>query len=353
MSSHPPIPPNIGERTAPETSLLNFPSAAAYLDGILALWHVVQLRPNGFVACPSIPLLPRLPAGSDDHEMHRVYGFRGGNRANGDHELFAYTIFGPGYGNLDVFDKSELERFPVCILGSLVAGIVQLFYVYRVLGFSGSRIIGGAVTLLALLQICSGIAQGVISKLATERSHLEGKPINVTIWLTSSALCDLAIAGVMAFYVCSSRRNLRISWLNHHSPVQLKRTSVISTRMKNMIARIPAALCAAIQLIVFLTLPTKNYFETPSWTLGKLYSNNLLVLLNSRTVAVGGRDYTASAEVTNDIAFNTGGTTDMRRNTMSLQLQPSETQVSNQSRDVPPKRYTASSIGMDHESVKA
>ncbi|KAJ7857904.1 hypothetical protein B0H13DRAFT_1520210, partial [Mycena leptocephala] len=49
---------------------------------------------------------------------------------------FAYTIFGPGYGNLDVFDRSALEWFPVCILGSIIAGIVQLFYAYRLHAFS-------------------------------------------------------------------------------------------------------------------------------------------------------------------------------------------------------------------------
>ncbi|KAJ7448363.1 hypothetical protein FB451DRAFT_1567285 [Mycena latifolia] len=197
---------------------------------------------------------------------------------------FAYTIFGSGYGNTAVFDKSALEWFPVCILGSLIAGIVQLFYAYRLQIFSGSGIAGGAVALLAVLQIGSGIGQGVISKLATDRSNLSGKPICVTISLLSSALCDVVIAGSMTYY--------------------LKRGRLISARLKDAITRLVrytvetgaiTALVAVVQLIVFLAFPKNNFFETPSWTLGKLYSNNLLVLLNARAVVLGGRNASTSA----------------------------------------------------------
>jgi hypothetical protein len=198
---------------------------------------------------------------------------------------FAYTIFGSGYGNLDVFDKSALEWFPVCILGSLVAGIVQGFYAHRLYVFSGSKIAGGIVALLALLQLGSGIGQGIISKLVTDRSNLTAKPTCVLIWLLSSAVCDLMIAGSMTFY--------------------LKRHRILSSHTKDAITRIVrytvetgsiTALVAIVQVIVFLAFPKNNFFETPSWTLGKLYSNNLLVLLNARAVVVGGRNYSTSSD---------------------------------------------------------
>lgn len=67
--------------------------------------------------------------------------------------LTSYTIFGSGYGNIDVFDRSALEWFPVCILGSIIAGIVQLFYAYRLSVFSGSRIAGGIVTLVCAVSL--------------------------------------------------------------------------------------------------------------------------------------------------------------------------------------------------------
>jgi len=211
---------------------------------------------------------------------------------------FAYTIFGSGYGNLVVFDKSALEWFPVCILGSLIAGIVQLFYAHRLYIFSSSKIAGGIISLLALLQIGSGIGQGIISKLVTDRSNLATKPICVTIWLLSSAVCDLTIAIAMTYY--------------------LKRRQVLSTHINQAITRLVrytvetgsiTALVAIIQVIVFLAFPANNFFETPSWTLGKLYSNNLLVLLNARAVIVGGRGQQTSdgGVYINEIQLNSRG----------------------------------------------
>ncbi|KAJ6514771.1 hypothetical protein DFH09DRAFT_1373931 [Mycena vulgaris] len=237
MSSE--IPPNIGERTAPELfgmlfnfglmgSLLvqyygSFPKDRKITKAIVYSVFVLELAQTGIMS------------------------------------YFAYTIFGAGYGDLSVFDKSELEWFPVCILGSLIAGIVQLYYAYRLHLFSNSKITTGIVTVLAVLQIGSGIGQGIISKLVTDRSNLSGKPICVTTWLLSSALCDLVIAASMSFYL-------------------------------------KQAIVAVIQLVIFLALPKNNFFETPSWTLGKLYSNNLLVLLNTRAVVIGGRNHLESSD---------------------------------------------------------
>ncbi|KAJ7185995.1 hypothetical protein C8R46DRAFT_1062147 [Mycena filopes] len=250
---------------------------------------------------------------------------------------FAYTVFGAGYGNLDVFEKSALEWFPVCILGSIIAGMVQLFYAYRLHAFSGSRIAGGLVTFLALVQIGSGIGQGVISKMLVDRSGLTSKPICVTIWLVSTALCDVLIAGFMSYY--------------------LKRGQVLSTQMKSTIAQIVpiTAVVAIVQLVVQHTKPVgNNYFETPSWTLGKLYSNNLLVLLNARAVTVGGRGYvTRDPGVTNEIDFGRRTTEtqldDRRTSASSMRFESNPSRVTRVSKDQDgqPKLYPPSTRTLD------
>ncbi|KAJ7139085.1 hypothetical protein C8R44DRAFT_763872 [Mycena epipterygia] len=266
MSSE--IPPNVGQRTAPELygMLFNFG-----LMGSLAVqvYHYYQSFPKDRISTKAIVYVVFVLELAQTTIM----------------SYFAYTIFGSGYGNLGVFDKSALEWFPVCILGSLIAGIVQAFYAYRLHTFSGSKFAGGAVALLALLQVGSGIGQGVISKLATDRSKLSGKPICVTIWLVSSALCDLMIAGWMTFYLKRRRPMIMSQQLNDFI-TRLVRYTVETGAI--------TALVAIIQLTVFLAFPINNFFETPSWTLGKLYSNNLLVLLNARAVVMGGRNSSAS-----------------------------------------------------------
>ncbi|KAJ7610425.1 hypothetical protein FB45DRAFT_1121482 [Roridomyces roridus] len=244
-----PLPPHVGGMTAPELYGMLFNYG---LMGSL----IVQVY-NYYLTFPKDPVVTKA----------LVYSiFLLEFTQTGIMSYFAYTIFGSGYGNIAVFDRSALEWFPVCVLGSLIAGIVQLFYTYRLDRFSGSKIIGGGIALLALLQIGSGIGQGVISKLVTSRANLSTKPICVTIWLASSALCDILIACTMAFY--------------------LHRGISMAPRLRNFLTRTVrytietgaiTAVAALIQLIVFLALPSHNYFETPSWTLGKLYSNTLLV----------------------------------------------------------------------------
>ncbi|KAJ7500069.1 hypothetical protein FB451DRAFT_1119217 [Mycena latifolia] len=256
------IPPDIGRRTAPELygMFFNYGLMGSLL---VQVYHYYGSFPKDRTITKVI-----------------VYGlFVLELVQTGIMSYFAYTIFGSGYGNLEVFDKSALEWFPVCILGSLIAGIVQLFYAYRLHVFSGSK------SRLALLQISSGIAQGVISKLTIDRSNLTERPICVTIWLLSSALCDIVIAGSMSYY--------------------LRRSQLISPRLKDAITRMVrytvetgaiTAVVAVVQVVVQLAFPKNNFFETPSWTLGKLYSNNLLVLLNARAVVLGGRSHIASSE---------------------------------------------------------
>ncbi|KAJ7240660.1 hypothetical protein B0H12DRAFT_1237275 [Mycena haematopus] len=292
MSSLPPIPPNIGQRTAPELfgMLFNYGLMGSLL---VQVYHYYQAFPKDRTSTKAI--------------VYTLFILE--TAQTGMMTYFAYTIFGSGYGNLEVFDKSALEWFPVCILGSIIAGIVQLFYAYRLRAFSGSWIAGGVVTFLAVLQIGSGIGQGIISERIVNRSRLAGRPITVTIWLVSSALCDVTIAGLMTYY--------------------LKRSEVISVRMRSNIARLVqytvetgaiTAIVATVQVTVQHTSPRHNYFETPSWTLGKLYSNNLLVLLNARAVTVGGRDYVNSnaCGITEEINFDaTGGRS---RTTMDTQL---------------------------------
>ncbi|KIK65657.1 hypothetical protein GYMLUDRAFT_240157 [Collybiopsis luxurians FD-317 M1] len=266
------IPPNVGHRTAPELygMLFNFG-----LMGSL----IVQV----YQYYTSFPGDPRTTKGV----VYSIFLLE--LIQTGIMSYFAYTIFGSGYGNLVIFDKSALEWFPVCILGSLIAGTVQIFYAHRVYTFSRSKIIGGIIVLsshnhpdvskLALLQIGSGIGQGVISKLVTDRSNLATKPICVTIWLLSSAICDLTIASCMTFYLKRRR------FLSVH-------TNKVVTKLVRYTIETGAitALAAIIQVVVFLAFPADNFFETPSWTLGKLYSNNLLVLLNARAQIVGGRN---------------------------------------------------------------
>ena len=50
-----------------------------------------------------------------------------------------YYWFGSGYGNMDHLSDPYASAFDVPIIGSIIAGIVQFFFVYRVWVLSGRK----------------------------------------------------------------------------------------------------------------------------------------------------------------------------------------------------------------------
>ncbi|KAJ3737769.1 hypothetical protein DFJ43DRAFT_1148915 [Lentinula guzmanii] len=266
------ISANVGQRTTPEASIFTtYLLVHTTRVNPPAFWDVFQLWAHGF-ALSSNNYYVHFPNDRSITRLTVCVLFILELSQTIIMSYFAYTIFGSGYGNLIVFDSSAIEWVPVCILGSLVAGIVQLTYAQRVHVSSQSMILTGMVVFLALLQTSSGIAQGVISKIVKNRSDLAAKPVCVTIWLLSSAVCDTLIAGIMAYNL---KKKLALSVKTNAAITRLVRFTVGTGAI--------TALTATIQIIVFLTWKAENYFETPSWTLGKLYSNSLMVLLNVRS----------------------------------------------------------------------
>ncbi|KAJ7616657.1 hypothetical protein FB45DRAFT_1008083 [Roridomyces roridus] len=76
----------------------------------------------------------------------------------------AYCDFGIGDGNLIMYRK-DLQSWmnpTMILLTGLIPVIVQIFYAFRLYSFSGSRIVCGTITWLALLQFAAAAAHGII-----------------------------------------------------------------------------------------------------------------------------------------------------------------------------------------------
>jgi hypothetical protein len=80
-----------------------------------------------------------------------------------------------------------------------------------------------------------------------------------------------------------------------------------------------AATIALLDIILFLGFRHNNYHTTPALTIAKLYTNSLILSLNSRMRIMGARDALASAELlelnfqTANHATSTADTDDNRR----------------------------------------
>ncbi|KAJ7615373.1 hypothetical protein FB45DRAFT_1064319 [Roridomyces roridus] len=185
----------------------------------------------------------------------------------------AYRIFGANYGDVAILNNSKLTYIPGIIIPSFISLTVQVYYASRVRTLSGSRIPAVIITIMSLLQFSLANADGIQSGLDGKLSHVSHRPFIINFWLSVSALCDITIAALMIYY--------------------LRKGTVISSVMKNTVAKAIrytiatgslTAFANFLQIFLVFAFRKHNYFVALGWTQGKLYSNNLLVLLNMRAV---------------------------------------------------------------------
>ncbi|KAH8832938.1 hypothetical protein DL96DRAFT_1552004 [Flagelloscypha sp. PMI_526] len=211
----------------------------------------------------------------------------------------AYLIFGAGYGelfphlwrnnpcseifigDLSVLAVNHTDWFSVCILGSVVAectGMVQGYYAFRLWNFTKSNLVLGVLASirwlnhhqLTTIQVITGIIQGVKSHVIPF-SELQKDPRNLGVWIISAAICDIFIAGFMVYY--------------------LRRTKTGFVRTDRVIAQLVGfaietglitAIMAILLVVLFMAVEGRDYFEISAKGLAKVYSNQLMVVLNSR-----------------------------------------------------------------------
>ncbi|KAH8826033.1 hypothetical protein DL96DRAFT_1606967 [Flagelloscypha sp. PMI_526] len=183
----------------------------------------------------------------------------------------AYRIFGPGFGDLEVLDINHTDWFGVCFLGAIVAAIVQSFYTFRLWKFTRSWLVVGTIGMLVVVQLVTAFIQGVMSALLVTYSKLQERPANVAVWTISAAVCDLLIAVFMVYYLRKGRTGFN------------KTDRVISKLVRFSIETgIITALMAISLVVLFLVIRGKSYFEISARGLAKVYSNQLMMVLNSR-----------------------------------------------------------------------
>jgi len=186
-----------------------------------------------------------------------------------------FQEFAAGFGDILALDDIGLLWFAAPVLTAIVSFVVQIFYAYRIKVFTQSYIIPSLVTLLALCQLGGGIAEGVIAQqISLFSSYASVQEINIStgVWNGCSAACDLLIAISMT-YSLSKRKS---AWKPTQRMVQRLTRLIIGT------GTLTAAI-AIINLILFV-LPGDHptYYQTTAAILGKMYSNTMMVTLNSR-----------------------------------------------------------------------
>ncbi|KAJ7700835.1 hypothetical protein B0H17DRAFT_1046778 [Mycena rosella] len=186
----------------------------------------------------------------------------------------AIRIFGSEWGNLDALDDVGWAWFSVPVMGSTVSAVGQLFYAWRIYVIGRNPFIPVLVSLVAVVQLGGGLWTGSEIMRAQRFSLLQEDNVRATgLWLSASALCDLIIVCGTVFYLLKFRRTgLRSS--TNAVVVRIIKISVETGLF--------CAIFAIVDLYLFVTYKGTNYHLAICTALSKMYSNSIIVILNSR-----------------------------------------------------------------------
>ncbi|KAJ7769344.1 hypothetical protein B0H16DRAFT_254152 [Mycena metata] len=217
--------------------------------------------------------------------------------------------FGAGFGDISRLASPHHSRFTTPILGSFVALIVHLFFVYRVLALTtptsacaspnGRRHIWTwffvfAIVGVALAQAAGGMASGIISYMSSTTISDEHQMRIIYVWLVGRAVADLGLAVVMTYLLLKSEDKSAKGDI-------VKRTVRLCIESNGF-----TAVVSLVALILFLSVPNTTYFICPIMIIPEIYANTLLVVLNTRPhpgPRAGGDD-PDSELTTSTLAFN-------------------------------------------------
>ncbi|PPQ84155.1 hypothetical protein CVT25_002021 [Psilocybe cyanescens] len=229
---------------------------------------------------------------------------------------FVYNFF-----NTDALDQIFDLWFSVPIIGGIVACIVQLFYLHRIVVLrkylSSSKylrtVIAVVVTVitdqLSLRQLAGGIALGIeMQQLA--RFSLIKTP---KMWLGGEALCDILISVCITLILVRSKSQSASKSTLRHARKLIRLTietgvvtgavddfRIFCVRVTNKVK----SGNAHSQPPFVMDNGRKLYYQTRSAAVSKLYSNTLLVPLNSRMYLASEETLAEEEKISRSLEFS-------------------------------------------------
>jgi len=165
------------------------------------------------------------------------------------------------------------------MLSGIISATVQIFFAYRVWKLGRVLIVSIAIILIALMQsiaAITGATQFLIIHL--DNSKLSSIFAAFAVWLAGSLICDVIIAVSMVYFLTRAR-----------TKSGFRSTDALITRLINNSVQSGGvtAVCAGVELILFLRFKDNTLHDVPFLMLGKLYTNTLLATLNARASNTG------------------------------------------------------------------
>ncbi|KAJ3571674.1 hypothetical protein NP233_g3605 [Leucocoprinus birnbaumii] len=195
----------------------------------------------------------------------------------------------------DIWDPSLASKFDgaffwfsIFLSSAIVAFVAQCLYVYRIFIMSQKLWLSIMVNLLSLSQLIIGIISSICAYDNSENimldvcNKVQGQ-YNSYLWCPLTVTCDVTISIIMSTLLLKRRKD-----------VFKKNTHAQITKIVQLIAETGAATS-----LVVLTYAASAIFQfsnkyntapIPGLATGKVYSNSMLVILNSRAKILGARE---------------------------------------------------------------
>ncbi|TFK33875.1 hypothetical protein BDQ12DRAFT_690534 [Crucibulum laeve] len=192
----------------------------------------------------------------------------------------AFKTFGQGFGNFDVLNSIQFLWLTIPVIGGIATCLVQFFYAYRVSVLSQTKLMATIISVMSIGQWAAAIVAGVLADKGGTLTKLDSAAVRTAqgVWGGLSAACDITIAACMSYEL--SRRG-----------TGFRSTQAFLIRILRLVVGtgMLTALIDIVNLILFNGISHTAYFIVPGAILGKLYTNSMMVILNSRLEIVGGR----------------------------------------------------------------
>ncbi|TFK32880.1 hypothetical protein BDQ12DRAFT_638237 [Crucibulum laeve] len=217
----------------------------------------------------------------------------------------AFVTFASGFGDPTAVTGMHTLWLTMPLMSAIVGCIVQLFYAFRIRVLSEGKVLPVTIATLALTQCGAGIAASIIGGKIGDVTKLTTTAVFLAQGIRNGAsvICDIAIALSMWFSLTPK--------IDTNKNVFVKSTEARLTRILKLSVATGTltALFAVLDLSLYFGLQKSGgYFLVPCVSLGKLYSNSMMTMLNSRIQIIGGRNTSDASVVDMGLSPGTGST---------------------------------------------
>lgn len=187
---------------------------------------------------------------------------------------WTWTLTVTGYENPDGVTIFSSSRDANIVLTPLISTLVQMFFIYRLFKFSGSRTIAAFCGILSILNLTGTLVDAAKAlDISTNRTTENARNWLTILTLVAAAACDLVITIGLVYFLQRERR--RTTAHKIHNIADRLTLWAIETGL--------ATSMSSVLIIVFFCAMRDTFLWTAVYNiLADVYTNSLLAALNSR-----------------------------------------------------------------------